>query len=52
MEKKTLKTYLLLISFTIGLVLVVVHFETILGGIGVFLRLLTPLLWVSSFLLF
>ena len=43
MEKKTLKTYLLLISFTIGLVLVVVHFETILGGIGVFLRLLTPL---------
>ena len=43
MDKKTLKTYLLLISFTIGLVLVVVHFETILGGIGVFLRLLTPL---------
>ena len=43
MEKKTLSTYLLLISFTIGLVLVVVHFETILGGIGVFLRLLTPL---------
>ena len=43
MEKKTLKTYLLLISFTIGLVLVVVHFETIPGGIGVFLRLLTPL---------
>lgn len=43
MEKKTLKTYLLLISFTIGLVLVVVHFETIIGGIGFFLRLLTPL---------
>ena len=43
MDKKTLKTYLLLISFTIGLVLVVVHFETIPGGIGVFLRLLTPL---------
>ena len=43
MEKKTLRAYLLLISFTIGLVLVVVHFETILGGIGVFLRLLTPL---------
>lgn len=43
MEKKTLKTYLLLIAFTIGLVLVVVHFETIIRGIGFFLRLLTPL---------
>lgn len=43
MDKKTLKTYLLLISFTIGLVLLVVHFETVVHGIGVFLRLLTPL---------
>ena len=43
MEKKVLKTYLLLITFTIGLVLVVIHFETILSGIGLFLRLLTPL---------
>lgn len=43
MEKKTLKTYLLLIAFTIGLVLMVVHFETIIRGIGFFLRLLTPL---------
>lgn len=43
MDKKALKTYLLLISFTIGLVLVVVYFEDILHGIGLFLRLLTPL---------
>ena len=43
MEKKTLKTYLLLISFTIGLVLLVVHFETIISGIGFFLQILTPL---------
>ena len=32
--EKTRKTYLLLISFAIGLVLVVVHFETIISGIG------------------
>ena len=43
MEKKTLKTYLLLISFTIGLVLVVVHFEMVIAGIAFFLRLLKPL---------
>ena len=42
MEKKALKTYLLLISFTIGLMLMVVHFETIIAAIGFFLRLLTP----------
>lgn len=43
MEKKKLKLYLLLISFTIGLVLMVVHFETILHGISFFLHLLLPL---------
>ena len=43
MDKKTLKTYLWLITFTIGLVLIVVHFETILHGVGFFLHLLMPL---------
>ena len=43
MEKEKLKWYLLLISFTIGLVLGVVHFEDILHGIGVFAGLLMPL---------
>ena len=42
MDKKTLKTYLLLISFTIGLVLIAVHFEKIISGISIFLQLLTP----------
>ncbi|MDD2971031.1 MAG: hypothetical protein PHE02_02725 [Lachnospiraceae bacterium] len=32
MEKKTLKSYMLLIVYTIGLVLVVVHFTDILSG--------------------
>ena len=44
MDKKTLKTYLLLISFTIGLVLIAVHFEKIISGISIFLQLLTPFL--------
>lgn len=43
MEKRTLKMYLLLISYAIGLILVVVHFEDILRGIGFFFKLLTPL---------
>lgn len=43
MEKYKLKSYMLLISFSIGLVLVVVHFRDILHGIGFFLNLLTPL---------
>lgn len=43
MDKKAFKTYLLLITFTIGLVLIVVYFDDILHGIGFFLRLLTPL---------
>ena len=43
MDKKALKTYLLLISFTVGLVLVVVYFGDILHGIGILFRLLTPL---------
>lgn len=43
MDKKAFKTYLLLITFTIGLVLIVVYFDDILHGIGSFLRLLTPL---------
>lgn len=43
MDKKALKTYLLLISFTVSLVLVVVYFGDIFHGIGVLFRLLTPL---------
>lgn len=43
MEKNKLKSYMLLITFSIGLVLVVVHFRDILHGIGFFLHLLTPL---------
>ncbi|MBS6398055.1 MAG: AI-2E family transporter [Clostridiales bacterium] len=44
MEKSKLKAYMLLITFSIGLVLVVVHFRDILYGIGFFMKLLTPLL--------
>ena len=43
MEKNKLKSYMLLISFSIGLVLVVVHFRDILHGIGYLAKLLTPL---------
>lgn len=43
MEKQKLKSYMLLITFSIGLVLVVVHFKDILHGIGFFAHLLTPL---------
>lgn len=43
MEKNKLKSYMLLITFSIGLVLVVVHFRDILHGIGFFAHLLTPL---------
>lgn len=42
MEKNKLKSYMLLISFSIGLVLVVVHFRDILHGIGYLAKLLTP----------
>lgn len=51
MEKKTLKTYLLLISFTIGLVLVVVYFREILRGIRFFFQLLTPF-WAAVVIAF
>lgn len=51
MDKKALKTYLLLISFTIGLVLVVVYFREILRGIGFFFKLLTPL-WAAIVIAF
>lgn len=51
MDKKVLKTYLLLISFTIGLVLVVVYFREILRGIGFFFKLLTPL-WAAIVIAF
>lgn len=43
MEKNKLKSYMLLISFSIGLVLMVVHFRDILHGIGYLAKLLTPL---------
>lgn len=43
MDKNKLKFYMLLISFSIGLVLVVIHFRDILHGIGFFANLLTPL---------
>lgn len=43
MEKEKFKSYLLLISFAIGLVLLVIHFEMVIAGIAFFLRLLKPL---------
>lgn len=43
MEKEKLRIYLFLIVFTIGLVLIVVHFETIFQGIVFLLNLLSPL---------
>lgn len=45
MERKKLKSILLVITYAIGLVLVVIHFEDILRGIGFFLGLLKPLLF-------
>ena len=42
---------MLLISFSIGLVLVVVHFRDILRGVGFFLNLLTPL-FIATLLAF
>lgn len=43
MEKQKIKSYILLITFSIGLILVVVHFKEILHGIGFFAHLLSPL---------
>ena len=43
MEKEKLRIYLFLIVFTIGLVLIVVHFKTIFQGIVFLLNLLSPL---------
>lgn len=43
MEKKKLKIYLLLIAYVLALILVVIHFETILSWIGMVFRLLLPL---------
>ena len=44
LDKKTFKFSLLLIAYTLALILVVIHFETILGWLGTLLRLLTPLI--------
>ena len=43
MEKKKLKLYLLLITYILALILVVIHFKTVLKGIGLVFHLLTPL---------
>lgn len=43
MEKEKMKSYLWLIAFSIGLVLLVINFRTIIYGIGFFLKLLIPL---------
>jgi len=43
MEKEKMKSFMWLIAFSIGLVLLVVHIETILYGIGFFIKLLIPL---------
>lgn len=51
MDKKALKTYLWLISFTIGLVLVVVYFRDILYGIGFLFKLLSPF-WAAIVIAF
>lgn len=45
MERGKLKTILWTITYTIGLVLVVVHIEDILRGIGAFFALLNPLIF-------
>lgn len=44
LDKKTFKLSLLLIAYTLALILVVIHFETILGWLGTLLRLLTSLI--------
>lgn len=44
MDNKKFRLCLRLIAFTIALVLMVVHFEDILHGIGFFIRLLMPLI--------
>lgn len=51
MDKKALKTYLMLISFAVGLVLVVVYFREILHGIGFFFKLFTPF-WAAIVIAF
>ena len=43
MEKEKMKSYLWLIAFSVGLVLLVVNFKTVVYGIGFFLKLLIPL---------
>lgn len=43
MEKKKIKLYLLLIAYILALILVVVHFKTVLKGIGFVFYLFTPL---------
>lgn len=43
-DKKNLKIYLLLIAYVLTLILVVIHFETILGWISTLFHLFTPLL--------
>lgn len=43
MEKRKLKLYLFLIAYILALILVVIHFKTILKGIGLIFHLLTPL---------
>lgn len=43
MEKKKLKLYLILIAYILALILIVVHFKTVLKGIGFVFHLHTPL---------
>lgn len=43
MEKKKLKLYLLLIAYILALILVVIHFKTVIKGIELVFQLLTPL---------
>lgn len=43
MEKKKLKLYLILIAYILALILIVVHFKTVIKGIGFAFHLLTPL---------
>lgn len=43
MKKEQLKSYLLLITFSVGLILVVVKFENLIHGAGTLLKLLVPL---------
>ena len=42
MEKKVFQSYLLLITFAVGLILILMKWDVIFAGVGIFLKLLKP----------